>query len=84
MGNVKKLPKSNCKWVEGTSQFKEDVIKNYNEKSEERYFLEADVQYLEKLYEFYSDLPFLIERKKLKKAKKLVANYMMKLNMFYT
>ena len=80
----KKLPKSNCKWVEGTSQFKEDVIKNYNEKSEERYFLEADVQYLEKLYEFYSDLPFLIERKKLKKAKKLVANYMMKLNMFYT
>ena len=33
-----KLPKSNCKWVEDTSQFNDDVIKNNNEKSEERYF----------------------------------------------
>ena len=79
-----KLPKSNCKWVEHTSQFNDDVIKNNNEKREERYFLEADVQYLEKLYELYGNLPFLTERKKLKKVKKLAANYMMKLNMFYT
>ena len=79
-----KLPKSNWKWVEDTSQFNDDVIKNNNGKSEERYFLEADVQYLEIFYELYSDLPFLTERKKLKKVRKLVANYIMKLNMFYT
>ena len=35
------------------------LMKNYNEKSEEEYFIELDVQYLEKLYEIHSDLPFL-------------------------
>ena len=28
------------------------------------YFLETDVQYLEKLHELHNDLPFLPERKK--------------------
>ena len=28
------------------------------------YFLETDVQYLEKLHKLYNDLPFLPERKK--------------------
>ena len=49
-------------------------LKNYDEKSEEEYFLEVDVQYPEKLYELQSDLPFLPGRKKLKNAKKLVVN----------
>ena len=49
-------------------------LKNYDEKREEGYFLEVDVQYPEKLYEPQSDLPFLPERKKLKNAKKLVVN----------
>ena len=49
-------------------------LKNYDEKSEEEYFLEVDVQYPEKLYELQSDLPFLPGRKKLKSAKKLVVN----------
>ena len=35
--------------IENTSQFNEDFIKNYNEESDERYFLEVDVQHL---YEF--------------------------------
>ena len=39
---------------EDTSQFTEDFIKNYNEKSDEGYFLE--VQYLEKLRELHNDL----------------------------
>ena len=39
-----------------TSQLNEDFIKNYNEESYEEYFFEADVQYLEKLHEFYNDL----------------------------
>ena len=38
------------------------------------YFLEIDVKYPPKLYEFHSDLPFLLDRKKLGKAEKLVTN----------
>ena len=52
----------------------EDVIKNYNEESDEGYFFEVDVQYLEKSYELHNDLPFLLERTKIEKVEKLVAN----------
>ena len=38
---------------------KEDFIKNYNEESDEEYFLEVDVQHLEKLHKLYNNLPFL-------------------------
>ena len=41
-----KLPVNKFEWVEDTSQFNEDFIKNYNEESDERCFLEVDVQYL--------------------------------------
>ena len=61
--------------VEKTSPFNEDVIENYNEKSDEGYFLEADVKYLEKLHDLHNDLPFLSRRMKIGKSKKLVANY---------
>ena len=45
--------------------------KNCNEKSDEGYFLEVDVQYLEKLHELYNYLPFLSERMKIEKSKSL-------------
>ena len=61
-------------WIEDTSKFNEDFIKNYNEKSEEGYFLEVDAQYPEKLHELYNDLPFLPERMKIEKVQKLVTN----------
>ena len=35
---------------------------------------EVDVQYLEKLHELHNNLPFLSERMKIEKAKKLAAN----------
>ena len=57
-----------------TSQINEDFVKNYNEEIDERYFLEVDVQYLEKLHEIHYDLPFLPERMKIKKVEKLLAN----------
>ena len=50
------------------------LIKGYNEESDERYFLEGDVQYSEKLLKFDNDLPFLPERIKIQKFRKLVAN----------
>ena len=43
-------------------------------KSEEGYFLEVDVQHLEKLPKVHNDVPFLPERMKIQKFKKLVVN----------
>ena len=60
--------------IEDASQFNEDFIKNYNEESDEGYFLEAGAQYPEKLHELHNDLPFLPERMKLEKVEKLVTN----------
>ena len=69
-----KLPVNNFEWMEDTSQFKED-IKNYNEESDEGYFLEVDVQYLEKLHEFHNDLLYFLERMKIEKVEKFAANF---------
>ena len=55
-----KLPVNNFEWSKDTSQFNEDFIKNYNEESDEGYFLEVDIQYPEKLHELHND--FLSER----------------------
>ena len=60
--------------MEDTFQFNKDFIKNYNEESDEEYFLEVEVQYLKKLHEIHNDLPFLSERMKVKEVEKLVAN----------
>ena len=43
-----KLPINNFVWIKDTSQFNEDFIKNYNEESDEGYFIKVDVQYLTK------------------------------------
>ena len=71
---LQKLQVNNFEWIEDTSPFLEDLIKTYNEESYEGYFVEVDVQYPEKLREFHNDLPFLPERMKVNKVKKLVAN----------
>ena len=69
-----KLPANNFEWIEDTSSYNEDFIKSYNEESDEGYFLEADIQYPEKLHQLHNDLPFLPERKKITKIEKLVTN----------
>ena len=68
------LPVNKFEWVEDTSKFNEDFIKNYNEESNEGYFLEIYVQYPEKFHELHNDLPFLPERMKLEEVEKLVVN----------
>ena len=46
---LQNLPVNNSEWVKDTSQFNEAFIKKYyNKESDEGYFLEVDVQYLEK------------------------------------
>ena len=74
MGNVTKLPGNKFGWIKETSQFNEDFIKSYDEESQEGYFLEADVQYPEKLHDLHYDLPFLLVQMKIEKVEKLVAN----------
>ena len=70
----RRLPVHRFKWMEETSQFNEDFLKNYNEESSEGYFLAVDVQYPEQLHELHNDLPFLPETMKIKKFEKLVTN----------
>ena len=54
-----KPPVNNFAWIKNTSQFTEDFIKTYNQENVEGYFLEIDIQYLDKLHELHNDLPFL-------------------------
>ena len=56
---LQKLPLNKIEQIKDTSQFNEDFKKNYNEESDEGYFLEVDVQYPKKLHELHNDLPFL-------------------------
>ena len=72
---LQKLSLNDFEWMEETSEFNEDIIKIYNEESDKGYFLENDVRYPQKIYDLHNDLPFLPERKKLEKAKKLVTNF---------
>ena len=56
------------KWFENTSQISENFTENYNEESDEGYFLETDVQYPKRLYDLHQ------EKMKIKKVEKLEAN----------
>ena len=69
-----KLPVNGFEWVKETSQFNKCFIESYDKESDERYFLEVDVQYPEKLHELHNNLPFLPERMSIQKVEKLVAN----------
>ena len=78
-----RLPVNNFKWVEDTLKtaepsakhvINEKFIKNYNENSSKGYILEVDVEYLKKLHDLHSDLPFLPISMKIDKCKKLVCN----------
>ena len=79
-----KLPVDGFKWVEKLSKFNEKSIKSYNENSDKGYFVEVSVEYPKEWSNVHKDLPFLPERKKLEKAKKLVCGIEDKKNMLFT
>ena len=79
-----KLPIDGFKWEEKVSKFNEKIIKSYNENRDKGYFLEVDVKQPKKLFNLHEDLPFLPERKKLEKGKKLVCGIEDKKNMLFT
>ena len=64
-----KLSVDGFKCVEDLSKFNESFIKNYDENSNKGYILEAD--YPKNLHKLHSDLPFLPERKKIRKCNNL-------------
>ena len=45
---------------------------NYNDDSDQGYFLEVEVKHPEKLHDLYNDLRFIPERTKIEKVEKLV------------
>ena len=57
-----KLTVYKFEWIKDIYQFHEDFIKSYIEEKDEGYYLDADVQYLEKWHDLYNNLPFLPER----------------------
>ena len=69
-----KLPINGFEWIEKKelSKSNEKFIKSYNENSDKRYFLEADVESPKNLFNSHKDLPFLPERQKNEKVEKLV------------
>ena len=69
-----KLPINGFEWVKELSRFNEDFTKNYDEDTNKGYILEVDVEYPKHLFNLHCDLPFLPERKKIKKCKQLVCN----------
>ena len=68
-----KLPVKGFKWVKQKklSKFNEDFIKKYDEDSNTGYFFEVDVEYPKTLFNSHKDLPFLPERRKVEKVKKI-------------
>ena len=69
-----KLPVNGFKWMKNVSKFDEDFIKNYDVNSNKGYILEVDIEYPKNLLNLHGNLPFLAEKKKIKKCKKLFCN----------
>ena len=64
------------------SKCNEEFIKNYDEDSDKGYILEVNVNYPKNLNGLHEDVPFLPERMKIGKCKKLVCNFYDKKKLF--
>ena len=69
-----KLPVDGFERIEDTSEIDENFIENYDENKDVGYLIKADSEYPKELHNKHSYLPFLPERMKVNKCKKLVCN----------
>ena len=69
-----KLPVNDFEWVKELSEFDGSLTKNYDENSNKGYILEVNVKYPKNWFNLHKNLPFLAERKKIGKCKKLVCS----------
>ena len=69
-----KLPVHGWNGKKDVSKFDEEFIKNSDEDSDKGYILKVDVEYPKDLLNIHGDLPFLADRKKIKKCNKFVCN----------
>ena len=70
----KKLPVGEFKWIKHHAYFTEDFIKKHDEDSDYGYLLEVDVKVPKHLWRLYKYLPFLPQRMKVNKVKKLIVS----------
>ena len=68
------LPVDGFEWMKDLFKIDEDFIKNYDENTDKGHILKVDFEYPKNLHDLDSDLPFLPERMKIDKCKKLVCN----------
>ena len=66
-----KLPVNNFEWIEETSRFNEDFLKNFNDESDEGYFLEMIFNIPRKYMNFIITYHFYPNKRNLKKSKSL-------------
>ena len=77
-----KLPVNSFEWKK-MSKSNKKFIKSYDENSNKRYILEADVKNLKRLHSLHNDLPFLPEKGKLKNVISMYAIFMRKTTMLH-
>ena len=70
---VQNLPRHGFKW-KNREDFTPEKIDELVKKVEEAYLLEVDVKYPKGLHENHNELPFLVEKVKIKRVEKLVPN----------
>ena len=71
---TEKMPVRGFRWMDDISRVDEDFVRGYDKNDIKGYILEVDVDYLNKLKNLLSDLPFLPERMVINNTKKLVCN----------
>ena len=67
-----KLPVRDFKWSNKLDKFTDKFIKNYDKNSDKRYIPEVDAEDPKDHHKLHSDLPFLPERRKIRKIEKLI------------
>ena len=70
---VQNLPTYGFKWKDA-GDFIPEKIDKLVKKDKGGYLLEADVKYPKGLHENYNELPFLVEKMKIRREEKLVPN----------